>query len=387
MPQNREYTALGLLLAAVLAGCARKPATIPELTAKWIDPEIGGRRVAVLSQPQSRDARLPQILSIEILPGRGMNIFQMRAYLPDKGVIDLIASPSLEEAKQKLASDPNASFSFGGAILVPFANRIRGALSADGKTIQTTVNGKSVRLPANWKGKNPGAEPHAMHGLILSTAADQVELRPGADQATVTAVIDAGDFEGHWPGNLNLTITATLEHDSFGFTVVAKNVGQEDVPVGIGWHPYFAIPSGRREQVILKIPARSRAFVNNYDDVFPTGEIEQVFHSKYDFSDGAALGNLYLDDSFLGLPPRPVVAEIIDPAAHYGLRIKAISPEISAFQVYAPLDQAFVALEPQFNLGDPYNPVWGGRDTGMKVLKSGESVSYSVQLEIFVPNN
>lgn len=378
-----------VVLTLLLASCSRTRdvAVIPGIQAHQGDPEIGGAKVVTLSQAPSLDASLPQILSVQILPGRGMNIFQIRAYLPGKGMVDLIASPSLDEAKKTLAGDPNASFSLGGAILAPFANRIRGKLSANGKTIETNINGKPDVLVANWKGKNPGAELHAMHGLILASNANHAVMRSGPDEASVTGVIDAGDFQGHWPGQLNLSITATLKRESFGFIVVAKNVGTEDVPVGIGWHPYFALPSGQREQAVLKIPARSRALVNNYDDVFPTGMVEPVAGTKYDFSQstGGALGKQYLDDCFLDVGPRPLVAEIIDPAAHYGLRIRALSPEISAFQVYAPLDKAFVALEPQFNLGDPYSPVWKGRDTGMKVLKPGESVTYSVELEMFVP--
>ena len=363
-----------------IVGCSRKGAPIPELTAKMVGPEIGGRRVVVLSQPDSRDSDLPQILSVEVLPGRGMNVFQIRAYLPGKGMVDLMASPSLEEAKAKLEADPNAAFSFGGAILAPFANRIRGRVSADGKSIATLIEGRPVSLPANWRGKNSGAEPHAMHGLILARAPEHLDLNSGDRRASVAGMIDV---QGPWPGKLELTITETLRRDSFGFTVIAKNAGEYDAPVGVGWHPYFALPSGRREQAILKIPARSRALVNNYDDVFPTGEIEAVRGTKYDFTKGAALGGQYLDDCFLDLNSR--TAEIIDPAAHYGLRIKALSQEVSAFQVYAPPDKAFIVIEPQFNLGDPYSPVWKGRETGMKVLKPGESVAYSVELEMFVP--
>ena len=81
--------------------------------------------------------------------------------------------------------------------------------------------------------------------------------------------------------------------------------------------------------------------------------------------------------------------------ANYGLRIHSLSPQIKAFQVYAPVDQSFIAFEPQFNLGDPYSSVWNashaaGRrvnhvDTGMVTLKPGESVVYKVKLELFTP--
>jgi aldose 1-epimerase len=118
-------------------------------------------------------------------------------------------------------------------------------------------------------------------------------------------------------------------------------------------------------------------------DVFPTGELIPAG----DFFD-KPLGGRFVDDCFVDLQrgaDGSATAEVIDPAAKYGLRVKALSPEITAFQMYAPPDKPFVAIETQFNWADPYSPVWKGRDTGMKVLKPGESVTYSVRLEIFQP--
>jgi galactose mutarotase-like enzyme len=389
---------LPLLGLAISCGGPKAEVTaVPEISAKQAAMEIGGKPVVTLSQPHSADASQPQILGVDILSGRGMNIFQIHAYVPGKGEIGLLSSPSLEEAKNLMNGGVGdeygaQSFKMGGAILVPFANRIRGKVSADGKTIVTPIGGKPVTLDANWKGQKPGAEHHAMHGMILAQPMEvsAADLKSGSQQASVTGTLDAGDFHGHWPSRTNLTVVATLKPGSFGFTVTAKNNGNEDLPVGIGWHPYFALPSGQREQARLKIPARERALVNNYDDVFPTGAIVPVAGSPYDFSGamGAPLGQLYLDDCFLNLvrgAGGTLIAEIIDPAAHYGVRIKALSPEISAFQAYAPPDKQFVAFEPQFNRADPYSPVWKGADTGMKVLKHGESVTYSVELEVFVP--
>ena len=80
--------------------------------------------------------------------------------------------------------------------------------------------------------------------------------------------------------------------------------------------------------------------------------------------------------------------------ANYGLRIHSLSPQIKAFQVYAPVDQNFVAFEPHFNHGDPYSSVWNADhgfnhntnhvDTGMVTLKPGQSVVYKVNLELFI---
>jgi aldose 1-epimerase len=79
------------------------------------------------------------------------------------------------------------------------------------------------------------------------------------------------------------------------------------------------------------------------------------------------------------------VAEFVDPAAGFGLRIRAISPEIKAIQLYAPANRTILAIEPQFNVGDPFNDIWRGRDTGMVLLQPGKSVSYLVEVEIFTP--
>ncbi len=164
---------LPVLLSLAFTSCSRKVETpVPELTAKPAHIEIGGRKVVTLSQPHTADPSQPQILGADILPGRGMNIYQIHAYIPGKGEVGLLSAPSLEEAKGLMnggAGDEygTQSFKMGGAILAPFANRIRGKLSADGKTITTNINGKPMQLTANWKGQSPGAERHAMHGLIL----------------------------------------------------------------------------------------------------------------------------------------------------------------------------------------------------------------------------
>jgi galactose mutarotase-like enzyme len=67
------------------------------------------------------------------------------------------------------------------------------------------------------------------------------------------------------------------------------------------------------------------------------------------------------------------------------VRILGLSPEISAFQAYAPTDKQFIAFEPQFNWGDPFGKEWKGQNTGMVTLKPGQSTTYSVRLEVFVP--
>jgi galactose mutarotase-like enzyme len=338
----------------------------------------------------------PYFTEATILPGNGMNLVQLKAFLPGKGAIDVLTTKSLPDLKKYLETDNDAfgnnSFKVGGAILLPYPNRIRGKLSADGKTLETTIAGKQVWLPANWHGVNPGAEVHAMHGLIMSSKFQDVRHTNGAEDSTVSGILHAGNFGGHWLSDTDVKVQMTLKNDAMELTVTTTNAGKEPLPMAIGFHPYFEFPSGDRKQARLHIPADTRALVNNYDDVFPTGQLVPVKNTPYDFTapDGAALGTLFMDDCFTNIKRDTTghaVIEIVDPEAKYGVRIIGLSPEIKAIQVYAPPDKSFVAVEPQFNLADPYNKkIWGNTNTGMVMLAPGASVSWRVRLELFTPS-
>jgi len=356
---------------------------------------IGGEPVVTLRRPRSSDQNKLQFLEATVLPGRGMNLLQVRAYLPGKGDIDLLNSPPPSEAKKFLDSQDDAfgtnGFRIGAAVLLPWANRIRGKLSPDGKSIETSIGGKTLLLPADWAGKNPGAEKHAIHGLILAEKFQDVTQQNGLKESSVSGVLHAGNFGGHWPSQTDVNTHVVLADDALEMDVTATNVGQEILPMGVAFHPYFKFPSGNRSQGRLRLPSETRALVNNYDDVFPTGKLVSVKGTPFDFTatDGKPLGALYMDDNFPNLKYNPdgtATVEIIDPAANYGLRMTSLSPEVKAIQVYAPPDKDFIVVEPQFNWNDPFNKIWGGRETGMVMLKPGQSVSWRVRLEMFIPD-
>ena len=337
----------------------------------------------------------PAFRSASIIPSRGMLLLQAVVRMPDGREVEVLASPPADEAATVLdggAADfaGNASFSLGGAVLLPYANRIRGRPVEPGRLLETKVLGRTVRLPRNWGGKAPGAETYAMHGLVLAARAGDLDREGSADGQILRGAIQAGDFGGHWLSRTLVEIEYDLRPASLALTVTARNVGAEPLPMGIGWHPYFNLPSGLREQARLRVPARARLEVNDYDEVLPTGGVLPVDGTPYDFTDpgGRPLGDLYLDDCFVDLQREDgeLVAVITDPAAGYGLRIRSPSPEVRAMQTYAPPGKAYVVVEPQFNWPDPYGPAWpAGTDTGMAVLEPGETARYRAVLEPFAP--
>lgn len=385
-PTRREWVALA---AAGLASCSAPPAA-EEFSIVDSEETIGGQTAVTLKRNAAPAGDVPLLLAADIFPGRGFNTWQIRAYLPGKGVTNLIAAPPLAEAAKLLSGGPddfrgNQSFINGGAILVPYANRIRGKFDAAARTITTTAAGKTIQLPANWKGKKPGAEPNAMHGLLLDQPFAVTRRAASAASATVEASWEKS-FNGEWPGAAKVQCNATLTPAAFVLKVTVINESNEPCPVGIGWHPYFNIPSGDRRQAKLKIPAATRALVDNYDDVFPTGVTEPTAGSPFDFRQPRAMGDQFLDDCFFDLirdANGSVTASIQDPASHYAVNITSTSPAVQAYQCYAPPEKPFIVLEPQMNLGDPFNKaVWKDRDTGMVLLAPGHEVVYDASLAI-----
>lgn len=351
-------------------------------------PTLIGGAPAVTLRAELPDGR-PGFTEAVVLPGRGMMLLQARLRLPSGEETDALFAPELAEAGRLMDGGTedfagNLSFKFGGALLIPFANRIRGRALPDTREIEATVDGRRVRLPRNWGGKAPGAEQYAMHGLALDARVPFEQPEAGR----VVGRLDAGDFGGRWPSRAQLSYDWRLKDGVLSMSVAVANDGEEVLPVGVGWHPYFALPSRDRRQARLRLPAGARTEVNDYDEVLPTGRLLPTVGTPYDFSgpDGGALGDLYLDDCFTDLRREggQLAVEVHDPAAGVGLRIATPTAQVKAVQVYAPPEQAFVVVEPQFNLADPYGEAWPAEvDTGMARLGPGERLTYEVRLEAF----
>jgi len=354
--------------------------------------EVGGQKAVTITRKAVSTSK-PEFTSITILPGRGMELQQITANFPGKGEVDVLASPDLAASAAILDKKDdefgNLGYRLGSAFLAPYPNRIRGTLSADGKTLTTSWQGHSVTLPANNIGKLPTAERHAMHGLILKAKTDEVSVEDIPGGQKISGVIHSGDFGGHWLSKSQFVITIKLLADAVDVTVEARNVGTEPEPMAIGWHPYFNLPSGDRTQARIRIPAASLAEVDNYDNVFPTGKIVPVKDTRFDLSavGGTPLAKNYFDDNWSNLDwqKHAVTVQVIDPAAHYGVSIEGLSPNIKTIQMYAPPEKAFVAIEHQFNFANPFGKEWNSMDTGMVTLKPGQATQWHVRLGVFVP--
>jgi len=372
---RRGRRALGTLLLA-LPAC---------LSAQSIEP--GGLAPVRMHRQPTSHGHEREFTSITLLPGRGLNTFQITANLPGRGETELLRSPSLQEAAQQMTGRGDDAFgnlnhAFGGAFLVPFTSRAGGDLSADKKLVIVHWHGREIRLPNDYLGH------YAVHGLINTLKAEQVRIREEGDGETLTAVIHAGNFDGYWLSSTDLHFMIALLGAAIEIRVSATNTGTEEEPMGIGWHPFLRILSGDRSRARVHLPAELYGVVDTIDGR-PTGELREVANTANDYRSrsGALMpdGSTSVNFSRIERTAGSIDAWLADPKSNYAIRVRGLSPEIRTLHLWSAKDDSFCAIEEQYNYMDAFGPEWRGMDTGLVTLRPGESTEWHVRLELFDP--
>ena len=381
-----RFSALLLCAVPIVAG------SISSLCRAQDAIEINGEKVVTLKRAVTSTTK-PEFTSVTVAPGRGMEVLQITSNFPGKGEVNVLAGPDLPAIKEALDVKDNANgdggYRFGAAILVPWANRIRGDVAADGKTVNVNWDGHTLSLPGNTSGRQPGAQKHSMHGLILKAKVTDIHTKKIAGGEQVTGILHAGDFGGRWVSSTDLMFTVSLTADAVDVQVTAKNVGKIDEPIAIGWHPYINLPSGNRAQARVHVPGSQFSMMDRSDDMIPTGKLVDVQGTINDWRapEGVALGDRFYDENWCHFDRTDgaIAVKVTDPAAKFGVEIDGLSPEINTVEAYAPPRANFVAIEHQYNFNDPFGKQWNGMDTGMVRLKPGKRTTWHVRLKVFVP--
>jgi len=358
----------------------------PQTVAHIVGP--GGQDPIQLVRHISENGNVPEFVGATLLPGRGFNLWQITAFLPGHGDVPLLVAPdAINNVLSATGTDADGSMAskFGGAFLAPWAAQLAGFPSPANNVLQTQWQGQRLTFPASAPGSSLSTE-----GFLLSRGADSVKTSIIPDGQSAQATFHAGTFAGSWASNTDLTILVELTGRTLDLTVTAQNVGNAPEPFGIGWHPYFAIPSGNRANATLVIPSSDRISPPDRRTGLSNGTLIPTQNTPYDFTkaSGTPLRDLSLDETYLnlhaGLLADGPIAELQDPAVNYGLRIIPLSSNIRNLHVVAPLSKPWVSIGPNMNLPDPFGSEWDHLDTtGMVVLQPGDSVQWKVQIEIF----
>jgi aldose 1-epimerase len=255
----------------------------------------------------------------------------------------------------------------GVPVLFPFPNRI-----ANGRF---EWNGREFRPPANDAlGRN------AIHGFACRRPWRVLKTKAADNLATLTAEFHASQDSprdaAYWPGDYKLTLRFLLGPDSLSLSCTMQNPGSESVPLGLGFHPYFRmplLPHQPASETKLAVPADS--FWELRENL-PTGRKLPVDPFR-DFRTARCFDDLLLDDVFTDLKSTPGKSGLIARGRIEQTGLGAVevwtSPAFRELVVFTPPSKQAICLEPYTCVTDAVNLQNQGVDTGLIILKPGES--------------
>ncbi len=278
------------------------------------------------------------------------------SFIPDHGgtitTLKLVA-----EGAVKSVLDPISSYNelinnkeFKNIWLAPFPNRV-----ADGKY---SFNDKAYQLP-----KNEAGDINALHGFIFKRKFELTSVKCLVDRASVVLVDKYdGDYPGY-PFPFVCTIFYQVFADSFITEITIENTGSSEMPIGMGWHPYFRLQS-TINQTELTLPDAISFKQNQYG--IPSNQTE-TFDT---FVDGETIGTNQFDNCLYLNGQNELFKSILyDSATKMELELWQ-DANYEFLQVFTPPHRKSIAIEPMTCAADAYN-----NKIGLKTLKPGESMN------------
>jgi len=239
--------------------------------------------------------------------------------------------------------------------LAPFPNRVEKGLYR--------FNEQTYRLTPNYV-----EEDNAIHGLIFDKKFD-LELKQNGETSCLKLQCD---FEGTpgFPFPFLTTIEYHLQDGQFQCNVLMHNSGEQDMPAGIGWHPYFKLGDKKINQLALKLPEGKKIQTNK---MIPTGK----FVDYQQFRTAAPIGQTPFDTGFyINNDGQEAITTLTDEEQNVTLLIS--QKNCPYLQVFIPPARDCIAIEPMTCASDAFN-----NGMGLETLKPGEHVAafYSVMLK------
>jgi len=239
---------------------------------------------------------------------------------------------------------------YKSSILFPFPNRIE-----DGSY---DYLGQSQQFPVNEKPLN-----NALHGLVYNKQFELISSESSNDSATLILSYTSDGKQAGFPFPFELSLSYQISHKgavSLSFDVV--NIGATSFPMGMGWHPYFAVDN--LEKCQLSFPSRDFYKCNKRNLPIQTvnSDLEKSFIMDHKtFDDAYSLDQATCQFS----------------TDHYKLELDFNYPKDAYLQVYTPPHRKNIAIEPMTTIANSFN-----NKIGFKELFPGEKDHWCIQLSI-----
>lgn len=228
-------------------------------------------------------------------------------------------------------------YSFGSK-LSPFPNRIE-----DGKY---TWEGKDYQLDTNKSNEN-----NAIHGLMTKAEYEITQRSCDEKKAHITLSTTYDGKRAGFPFPYKLEMVLIFEDEQFTCKTIVTNTGDQSMPLGDGWHPYFHLGDDDLSNWQLKIPKSKELKVDGR--MIPTGE--RVEYG--DFTSLKPIGDTKFDTGFEILEEGIVEVELFNPANGQTCKVwqNTANQGYRYVQIFIPPWRTEIAIEPMTCPANAFN--------------------------------
>ena len=236
-----------------------------------------------------------------------------------------------------------------GFPLVPFAGRITGS--------RFDFGGRSIALPPNFL-----PEPDVIHGYGWRA---QWQVSEQSDTA-ITLTHECNALE--WPTSYTAHQTLRLGAHALELEMSVTNTGSNAMPAGLGWHPYFPVDGAEVRSHVSAIWRPEHAAATPQPEALSDAD---------NLNTAQRVSDLSLDHCFTSAKAETVLNW---PARN--LQIKMTASDIFGHLVaYTPAEAPYFCVEPISHVPDAVNLQNPPKQTGLRVLQAGQTLSGKIWLE------
>lgn len=257
---------------------------------------------------------------VQILPELGGIIHQLSLH-NTTGVHKVINCGNTQE--ELLAS----LLSYPSTHLFPWANRVKsGKYSFEGKEYQLPLN--EVLLQ------------NALHGFVYFSVFQVIETNTDAQKASLTIqYVYKGGYVGY-PFPFQLNIQHTLSSKGLELHYQITNIGDSNLPISLGWHPYFSIEGETKNDWQVKFPSTHEYLLDA--QMCPVDRLEKSYKNGFDL-DGQTI------DAVFAVEQHPMVEAVLSSkkqALNIHVWQEAAQQQFNYTVVYTPDTGTSIAIEP-----------------------------------------
>ena len=238
----------------------------------------------------------------------------------------------------------------GGFPLFPFSGRISNA--------RFDWNGRTVSLTPNFL-----PEPHAIHG---QSWLDRWQV---VDSGPETACLEFKYAPSDWPWAYRAEQAFRVTANRLDLIMTLTNTGNEDMPAGLGWHPYFPRGDARFSVPVDRMWTADSGMIPDRLSCPPPAA---------DLTGWQSVNETDLDNAFT---VSSCVSRIEWPARKIAVDLESDSL-LGHVVVYTPPGEDFFCVEPVSHAPDAVNSRHSRELTGLHTLAPGESLSAKITLTV-----